>query len=406
MVYMAGDNNLSGALLNDLGEMEAVGSTGLVNVIVQIDTFGGAAKRFLVKRGRSILLEDLGEQNMADPQILRDFVLWAKTQFPADRYALILSSHGDGLAKRVPYHPKERIQWKILQDDTDGVRCCLSNTLVRQALEDAGIYFDLLGFDASQMGQIETAYEFRNLSDILVFSQETGEAHGWDYTVLLRALGNNPLMEGRELARVIVDSYRTFYEEVFYPENPEKEQYLTISAIQLKSSMNDMAMEINRLAEGMNGILTGDQTGTSEALLNAVSEARNLAQELNSLTSPYVYVDLMDLIRNLKNALERYPDLSVELQLKDVIDSAGIILSMKEDVILAEYHGKDRPNANGLSITFFRLPEALQYQQYYEISSLFDPYTGEGSQVQFFHDTRWDDFLQTYYQKAGLLGPS
>ena len=408
MVYMAGDNNLSGALLNDLGEMEAAGSTGLVNVIVQIDTFGGAAKRFLVKRGQSILLEDLGERNMADPQTLKDFVLWAKTDYPAMRYALILSSHGDGLAKRLPYYPKERIQWRILQDDTDGVRCCLSNTLVRQALEDAGVYFDLLGFDASQMGQIETAYEFRNLSDILVFSQETGEAHGWDYTAILRALRNNPLMEGRELARVIVDSYRTFYEEVFYPENPEKEQYLTISAIQLKSSMNDMAMEINRLAEGVNGIFTGDQTEAGEALLTAVSEARNLAQELNPLTSPYVYVDLMDLIRNLKNALNRYPDLSVELQLQlqNVIDSAGIILSMKEDVILAEYHGKDRPKANGLSITFFRLPEALQYQQYYEISSLFDPYTGEGSQVQFFHDTRWDEFLQTYYQKAGLLGPS
>ncbi|MBI5406341.1 MAG: hypothetical protein HZA18_01430 [Nitrospirae bacterium] len=51
MVYMAGDNNLSGALSNDLGEMEAVGSTGLVNVVVQMDTFGGAAKRFLVMEG-------------------------------------------------------------------------------------------------------------------------------------------------------------------------------------------------------------------------------------------------------------------------------------------------------------------------------------------------------------------
>ncbi|MBI5406339.1 MAG: hypothetical protein HZA18_01420 [Nitrospirae bacterium] len=404
MVYMAGDNNLSGALLNDLGELEAVGSTGLVNVVVQMDTLGGTTKRILVERGQSILLEDLGEQNMADPQTLKDFLLWAKTDYPALRYALILSSHGDGLAKRLPYHPTDRILGRILQDDTDGVRCCLSNTLVRQALEDAGIYLDLLGFDASQMGQIETAYEFRNLSDILVFSQETGQAHGWDYTAILRALRSKPLMGGRELARVIVDSYKSFYEEVFYPENPDVEQYLTISAIQLKNSMNDMAVEINRLSEGMNGILTGDQTGTGAALLNAVSEARNLTQELNPLTAPYVYVDLMDLISNLKDALNRYSDLSGQLQ--EVKDSAGRILSMKKDIIIAEYHGKDRPKANGLSITFFRLPEALQYQQYYEISSLFDPYTGEGSQVQFFHDTHWDEFLQTYYQKAGLLGPS
>lgn len=398
MVYMAGDNDLSSALLKDLGEMKTVGSSGLVNVVVQIDTYGGTTKRFLVKRGQSILLQDMGVQNMADPQTLRDYILWAKTAYPAVRNALILSSHGDGLAKRLPYNPNGMTQWRILQD---GPSCCLSNTLVRQAIEDAGLYFDLLGFDASQMGQIETAYEFRNVSDILVFSQETGQANGWDYTAILRALENNPLMQGKDLAHVIVDSYRTFYEEVFYPENPGKEQYLTISAIQLKDRMNEMAVEINRLSEAMNGILAGNNTESGNAMISAVSEARYLTQELNSMTAPYVYVDLIDLISNLNNALNRYTDLSVQLQ--EVKDIAGVILSMKEDLIIAEYHGKDRPRANGLSITFFRLPEAKQFPLYYQITRLFDPYTGEGSQVQFFHDTRWDEFLQTYYKEAGLL---
>ena len=405
MVYMAGDNNLSGALLNNLGEMEAVGSTGLVNVVVQIDTLGGTTKRFLVKRGQSLLLEDLGEQNMADPQTLRDFILWAKTQFSSSRYALILSSHGDGLAKRLPYHPKERIQWRILQDDTDGVPCCLSNTRVRQALEDAGIYFDLLGFDASQMGQIETAYEFRNLSDILVFSQETGQAHGWDYTAILNALKNNFLMRGEGLSGVIVNSYRLFYEGVFYPENgtPDDGKYLTISAIRLGSRMNELALEIDDLAGLLKEGLTGEDTGIHEILLGAIGEARDQVQELNPLTTPYIYVDLFDLMERLRESLKKREMGDIPSLLKKVENRVESIITMKDEVILSEYHGVARPHANGLSIDFFRLPEAKQYKQYYEISRLFDPYTGEGTQVQFFHDTRWDEFLQTYFQKAGLL---
>jgi len=38
LVYMAGDNNLEGAGRVDLSEMQKVGSTAQVNVLVQFDT--------------------------------------------------------------------------------------------------------------------------------------------------------------------------------------------------------------------------------------------------------------------------------------------------------------------------------------------------------------------------------
>ena len=79
------------------------------------------------------------------------------------------------------------------------------------------------------------------------------------------------------------------------------------------------------------------------------------------------------------------------------------IIAMKDDVILSEYHGAARPGANGLSLTFFILPEAQSYPEYYKIIRLFDPCTGEGSQVQFFHDFRWDGFLQTYIECLGNI---
>ncbi len=398
MVYMAGDNDLSGALLNDLKEMEAIGSSGLVNVVVQIDTLKGTTKRLFVKRAQSTVLEDMGEQNMADPETLRDFIQWAAYQYPADRYALILSSHGDGLAKKIPYHAAEQVLGRILQDDTDKVSCCLSNTLVRQALEDSGIYFDLLGFDASMMGQIETAYEFRNIADILVFSQETGQANGWDYTAILKALKNNPFMEGETLSRFIVDSYRAFYEEVFYPKNdtPDKGKIYTISAIRLGSSINGLALEIDDLAGLLIDGLSGEDSDIHGILMTAVGEARDNTQELNNTTTPYVYVDLFDLMGRLKDSIDRWNTVDTHPLIKEVVDRVESIIAMKDDVILSEYHGVARPGSNGLSMTFFRLPEAMQYQTYYIINRLFDPFTGEGDQVQFFRDFRWDGFLQTY----------
>lgn len=399
MVYMAGDNNLSGALLNDLREMEAVGSSDSVKVVVQIDTFGGTAKRYLVKKGKSQLIEDLGEQNMAEPQTLRDFVVWAKGWYPSSRYALILSSHGDGLAKRNPYYTRERTQGKILEDDTDGVRCCLSNTLVRQALEDAGVFFDLLGFDASQMGQIETAYEFRNVADILVFSQETGQANGWDYTAILRALNNDPVaMRGEELADVVVESYKSFYENIYYPREgtPDFWKYLTISSIRIGNSIHELSMEIDELSGLLIEGLSGKDATTHEILLSAIAEARDNTQELNSLYVPYIYVDLFGLMENLRVSLKKRDAGDTPLLLKEVENKVESIIAMKDDVILSEYNGVARPGASGLSLTFFRLPDAQLYPDYYEISRLFDPYTGEGDQVQFFHDFRWDAFLQTY----------
>lgn len=400
MIYMAGDNNLSAALTNDLKEMEIVGSTNNVNVVVQIDTIAGTTKRLFVKRGGSTLIEDLGEKNMADPQTLKDFIIWVGSEYQAHHYALILSSHGDGLAKRIPFHAT-RNQAKILQDDTDGVSCCLSNVLVRQAIEDAGVYFDLLGFDASQMGQIETAYEFKDLADILVFSQETGQANGWDYTTILDALTSKPIMEGEGLADVIVDSYESFYENVFYIENPDFEKYLTISAIRLGDNIDALTVKINQLLELMIDSLNSEDSEMQQLLLNIITISREDNQDLNLLVTPYAYIDLMDFMENLQDRLNDEDNLT--LAMKQIVNKTEDILAMKDEVIIYEYHGIARPDANGLSIAFYKLPEAKYFNTYDTDYKDYNPETGEGREVLFINNTRWDEFLQTYYEKSGLL---
>lgn len=388
LVYMAGDNNLSAAANQDLLEMESVGSDSHLQIVVQFDTIDGSTKRLTVQPGGVTVIEDLGEQNMADPQTLTNFLIWARENYTMERRALILWDHGSGYKKpEVGAIRKPSLQaYGILQDDTDGTVCCLSNGIVRNAIEAANIHFDLLGFDASQMAQIETAYEFRTVADLLVFSQETGQANGWDYTAILRELRNHPGMTPEALSGLIVRTYRDFYEQVFYPANPNFEQYLTISAVRLDTNLGGLTVLLNDLAEKLTAEF--ENPSTRDAAVAAVGSARGSAQEMDLLTSPYVYIDFFDLV----DKLSEMPGLAPSLQ-KDLKN----IQSLKDRVVISEYHGKARPGATGLSIVFFRLPEAANFNVY-------DPdYVAGVRNLDFINDTAWDEFLSAYYTAAGLL---
>ena len=109
LAYLAGDNDLEGALLDDLKEMERVGSRpGAVEILAQLDrTPGGDAsagdwsgtRRYYVTRSASPsrigskLLADLGDANTGDPGVLEDFLSFGTRRFPARASMLVLSNH-------------------------------------------------------------------------------------------------------------------------------------------------------------------------------------------------------------------------------------------------------------------------------------------------------------------------
>ena len=383
LIYMAGDNNLSESAIVDIEEMEVVGSSGKIKVIVQVDYVSEGAERLLVKKGSSKILQSLGEVNMADGGTLTDFISWATGRYPADRTALILWSHGNGHQKADlgPIHEWPlRSPYGILQDDTDGIGCCLSNLDVREAIEQSGFQFDLLGFDASMMGEIETAYEFRNVADVLVFSQETGQDNGWNYAPIVEALRKQPDIGPEELSGLIVQSYRNFYEDVFYPANPGFTQLLTISAIDLEELKNSFVPKLDELALAMMNSL--DSPGTLNAITSARSETQNIAGDFCN-----IYGDLFDWIDNMRTQAGLDPA---------VTDPLEELALLEEGVILSEYHGQARPDAGGLSIVFYEDPDPF--------CSTFDQaYLDGTSGHAFIQETRWDEFLSGYYEETGLL---
>lgn len=374
LVYMDADNNLDAFSTQNLRQMQEVGSTENVTVIVQYDTRAGSTRRYKVERGGLTLLADLGELDMAKPDTLRDFISYAAGAYPAEHYALILWDHGSGWKKlAVP-----KTVSSILEDWSSNGQSApaLSNRLVAQAIKSAedtaGIKLDILGIDACIMATVEAAYEFRNSADILVSSQELVQSGGWDYRTLLARLVANPLMTPSELASAMVTSYQQFAESPAYGWGDQ-----TISAVKLGHDMEKVAQAVDSLALALKSAM--DDPITRPATLAAISSARAAVQEFDQVTNPATYVDLSDFSRLLSG-------------------NNNPVQAALGNVVLAEYHGKERPGAHGLSVVFFDLPRALSFstQVYDSDYTNYDPATGRGSQIAFITAFNWDEMMHDY----------
>ncbi len=210
MVYLLGtdlESNASAGTAN-LKQMLAAKYSSDVNVVV---TTGGANKaktddpvtdwrtvrRYSLRAGKLIQLADLGKHNMVDPGTLEDFIVWAKTTFPAQKYHLVFWDHGGaykGFGPDEMFGPQTMSVPQI-------------QSALKQAKTRSGIRFETIGFDACLMAHAEVAYALMPYANYLAASKELEPGSGWDYTAVLSALAQQPSITSRELGRVIADSY-------------------------------------------------------------------------------------------------------------------------------------------------------------------------------------------------------
>ena len=157
-------------------------------------------QRYEVKNQEFILIDDTKiQQDMTKADTLKEFILYGAKTAPADRYILILWGHGRG----------PRIGYGMDDFQNSGKAMSLEDMAagIEQAIEDSGISFELIGFDACLMGNLETVYALRNCADYLALSEDYEPAYGWQYTTFLNTLSENPSIESTVLAQVIVDGF-------------------------------------------------------------------------------------------------------------------------------------------------------------------------------------------------------
>lgn len=367
MVYLDADNNLESAGIDDINEMETIGSSDEVNIVVQVDRIPYSVlaannqgyaddssndnwtttRRYYITQDSdssqisSQLISDLGEQNMGDPQTLVDFANWAATEYPAKKYLLVIWNHGGGFRS---LNLTKDIAWDYTNGEDKITMPELESALSSISTQIGG-GIDVVGMDACLMAMVEVAYQIKDYADILVASEENVPTTGWPYDTILDQLVSDPDMSSKELASEIVANYISNYPS----------SGVVKSAIDL-NYMDTLATQLSDLASS----IMGDSLTSRAEYIFASTKVQYYGD--------YDFIDLYDFCNKLllysNNSEVRNRALSIQQTLINycIIDS--------------KYSKEEDSDSYGLSIYF----PYYYYDDYYE-------------NTDFSQNTSWNEML-------------
>ncbi len=206
MIYMNGSDleTMAGEATMDLSEMIDSGIGKNVNVIVQTlgtrkwhdyDISSDTSQIYRINDGELELVRDnLGQLACGKSKTLSDLIAFGKTNYPADRYMLILWDHGGGPVYGFGYD-----EWK---NDTDA----LTLDEIQEALRaNSDISFDIIGMDCCIMANLETCYVLEPFCKYAVLSEDFESGLGWSYTEWMKLFEDNPGISTPLLGKKIID---------------------------------------------------------------------------------------------------------------------------------------------------------------------------------------------------------
>jgi hypothetical protein len=417
MLYQdADDKVLEQDIYFDLNEAERVGSSDNVQIVAQIDRYSGgyqgdgnwtSTKRFYItqdddlERVNSEEIADLGEANMAGAQTLVDFVTWAMNEYPADKYALILSDHGMGWPGGFS-DPSATSRGTSSLPITSAIGNSMYLYQLDQALGEirnqTGIdKLEMIGLDACLMSQLEVLTALAPHGRYAVVSEETEPSLGWAYSSFLNELNNNPAMDGAALGEFIVDTYIVDDQRIL--DDQARASFVgrgsTINSLfgaasvpsadqvsrQLSKDITLTAVDLSAIG-GVNDALNNLAFTLQSADQRYVAQARSYAQSFTSIFGSQVppsYIDLGNFAELVARSAGK----------RDVANATAELTAAIQSAVIAERHGSQKAGATGISIYF---PNSSLYQS--PVAGA-QSYTGVAN--RFAQESVWDDFLAYHY---------
>lgn len=351
-VYLAADNSLSRAASDDLLEMQSVGSSADVNVVVLIDQRHDPDTRFyeiledgsLSETPLSEISPEWGDElNLAKPAVLKKVSTYVVDTYPAEKFCLVLWNHGSGW-----HRSGRRPDYKaVLEDKGRMMRMDDVGRTLRAVASHRGSEIDLIGFDACLMGMVEVAYEIREAGRTMVASEELEPLDGWPYDTILAALKADPSAGHEALGAAIVEGYA---------DGPPHAGEWTLSAARL-DRMVELVTAIDDFADSVSSDWS------------AIQSARDGVQEFGTEEGLHDNIDLYDFAGRVGTP----PALGVK--------------SAIEEAIVHSRCGGQADRAYGLAIYF--PANRSGYSDEYD--------DRDAHQIQFPVDSQWDEFLTRYY---------
>ena len=322
LVYANAKNNLAKPMIQRIQEMERVGSTEQVKILLELGIPKSPVRRYFITRSRvegkrddlsisSPIISEKNDVDMGSADTLASFVQWGQTNYPAEHFMLVICGHGNG--------------WKGFSFDYEAGSAIdllkLAPMLSRLAK------FDILWFDMCYMQMAEVGYELRNSADIIVASEET--LFPCRFREALSQVTAMPDMDREMLADRIVKSNIAYWEQT-----PHTGPML-LSAIRT-SKLEAFAEALDAWAEA---VLRADEADFTARLLR---ESLSFYQKAN-------YFDLYTLMET-----------SEKLSANDVVKATSRTLKklITQELILTHgiidfpEDGRDYSRTRGIAIDF------------------------------------------------------
>lgn len=312
-----------------------------INYLVLRDgEFRDAAYYFIDELHNADSVLSVGEVNMGAKATLKNFLNYAKQNYPAKRYILAFYNHGGG--------------WSGCCYDKSAQDMLTNNEMSEAIAETGGI--DLMLFTAPcNLGSVEAIYQMRNVADYYLGSAEASGYIFW-YDVMPQIdqyLKTHVTVQSRELASKIIeliDQTNT---------DPQIRNLMTMSAMDL-SKANDLVLSFNAV--------------TDYYILN-MNKFIDLPKDNLKRYYGENYIDLKDLLLDLLN--QETDQTAIDL-LNDAIQQF-------DECIVVECHGDPHFDSHGLNIFY---PDTTYNSEIY--------YSPLGIGLDFKDDCSWDELLKGY----------
>jgi hypothetical protein len=404
MIYLATYNNAAGAGNQSVARMRQARLNDDVRVLVQQSVPGRTVRGII--GAEPTLVAELGQVDSGAPETLVDFIGWAAETAPAERYALVLWSHGSGwepsemerlahaqpaavpvtvdeLTERGPEDEGRQIFFsttmrQLLARPTPAERAVAFDDgsghsldtielgqVVAQAAQILGRPLDLLGMNACQMSNVEVAYQVRDHAHVYVASEEDMPVQSWPYDDILNRLAAQPDMDAEALGRLVVERYCAYFRA-----NPLAwGQYGLPAGVTLAAVRPGHITAVADAAQSLAAALQGDMEDQLQAVWNAHRQAHAFKFRL---------YDLVSFCRALAAQPGAAPASS---------EAARAVLSALDDpafVLAREHTALAYDDVGGLTTYLMPPTPGKSISPYY-------------AETDYAHATGWGDFLAAYH---------
>ena len=159
-------------------------------------------QRFEYRGGELTEVANMPAVPSSVPETLADFLRFCKEEYPSDHRMLILWDHGGG-----PFGYGFDTLYNT-QLSLKDIRSALKS-VYRPNSQDPP--FDIIGFDACLMANLDVVHALDGFADFFCLSEESEPAPGWNHDAWLQALKDNSTMAPSQIARTVADSFVDYF---------------------------------------------------------------------------------------------------------------------------------------------------------------------------------------------------